>query len=351
MTTLWNTQIQEKIQNIVEVPVGIDAFSWNSFSKKFSEKFELEDFKIEPLKSYWLTPEEFESLSNSENFFIEIATQPVLENCYLFMDQEEISKIISWALFKKGEGSSFSSELLQEGFYRYMVLETLDIVEQDDLCQGLSFKIAQETTEIKEACLVIDLQITYLQQTCFAKVFLTKGFIDSWDNQIKSAIDFTKLPVTESFSLNFKALIAETAISENILETITLGDVILLDKTYYDSKLHQGFVLLQLENTPLFQAKLKQDKIKIIGAAFSEEEPKDEALNEEEQDLPLNLHVEIGSFKIPFKQLMTLEEGETIDLPHNIEQDIDLTLNGNYLGKGELVKVGEAFGVRITEMT
>jgi len=48
---------------------------------------------------------------------------------------------------------------------------------------------------------------------------------------------------------------------------------------------------------------------------------------------------------------MTLEEGETIDLPHNIEQDIDLTLNGNYLGKGELIKVGEAFGIRVTEMT
>ncbi|PIS01304.1 MAG: hypothetical protein COT84_03030 [Chlamydiae bacterium CG10_big_fil_rev_8_21_14_0_10_35_9] len=346
MTTLWNTQIQEKIQNIVEVPVGIDAFSWDRFSKEFSEKFELEGLKIEPLKTYWLTPEEFESLSHNENFFIEMAAQPILENCYLFMDQEEISKIISWALFKKEEGSSFSSELLQEGFYRYMVLETLDIIEQDNLCQGLSFKITQETAEIKEACLVIDLQITYLQKTCFAKVFLTKGFIDSWDNQIKSTIDFTKLPVTESLNLNFKALIAETAVSENILETITPGDVILLDKTYYDSKLHQGFVLLQLENTPLFQAKLKQDKIKIIGPAFSEEE-----LNEEVQDLPLNLHVEIGSFKIPFKQLMTLEEGETIDLPHNIEQDIDLTLNGNYLGKGELIKVGEAFGIRVTEMT
>jgi flagellar motor switch protein FliN/FliY len=49
-------------------------------------------------------------------------------------------------------------------------------------------------------------------------------------------------------------------------------------------------------------------------------------------------------------QVMRLAPGTIIELPKSAEERLDLLVNNKVIGRGDAVKVGENFGLEITEM-
>ena len=62
--------------------------------------------------------------------------------------------------------------------------------------------------------------------------------------------------------------------------------------------------------------------------------------------IPLLLRVEIAQVEIPIGQLMELEAGNMIELNKRPTNNVNLTINGNIVGKGELIQIGDILGVR-----
>lgn len=58
----------------------------------------------------------------------------------------------------------------------------------------------------------------------------------------------------------------------------------------------------------------------------------------------------IGSTQISVGQLTGLREGELITLDQDVATPVDLIAEGHVIGRGELVVVGERYGVRVTEL-
>ncbi len=67
-------------------------------------------------------------------------------------------------------------------------------------------------------------------------------------------------------------------------------------------------------------------------------------------DIPLNLEVVVGSTVIQIKELINLGPGSVLELDRETTEPVDIKVNGKLIAKGELVVVGERFGVRITEI-
>jgi flagellar motor switch protein FliN/FliY len=67
-------------------------------------------------------------------------------------------------------------------------------------------------------------------------------------------------------------------------------------------------------------------------------------------DAPLHLSVEIGRVKMPLKKLLSLESGSILDIIPDIDQSVDLVLNGRSVAKGELLHLGHLAGVRILDL-
>ncbi|MBA3237726.1 MAG: type III secretion system cytoplasmic ring protein SctQ [Parachlamydiaceae bacterium] len=65
------------------------------------------------------------------------------------------------------------------------------------------------------------------------------------------------------------------------------------------------------------------------------------------QDIPLTVVIEVGRLQISVGKLMALEPGNLLDLNIHPENGVDLVVNGNVIGKGELLKIGDSLGVRI----
>ncbi len=67
-------------------------------------------------------------------------------------------------------------------------------------------------------------------------------------------------------------------------------------------------------------------------------------------DIPLNVEVVVGSTVIQIRELINLGPGSVLELDRETTEPVDIKVNGKLIAKGELVVVGERFGIRITEI-
>jgi len=68
------------------------------------------------------------------------------------------------------------------------------------------------------------------------------------------------------------------------------------------------------------------------------------------QDVDVKLSVEIGSTSLTLRELLALGEASVIELDRAANDLLDVFVNGTLIGRGEVVTVGERFGVRMTEL-
>ena len=68
------------------------------------------------------------------------------------------------------------------------------------------------------------------------------------------------------------------------------------------------------------------------------------------ENIEVKLTVEVGSTEMKIKDLLKLNEGSVVEL-ERLAGDPDILANGVNIARGEVVMVGERFGIRFTEVT
>ena len=68
------------------------------------------------------------------------------------------------------------------------------------------------------------------------------------------------------------------------------------------------------------------------------------------QDVDVKLTVEIGSTSLTLRDLLALGETSVIELDREANDLLDVFVNGTLIGRGEVVTVGDRFGVKMTEL-
>jgi flagellar motor switch protein FliN/FliY len=67
-------------------------------------------------------------------------------------------------------------------------------------------------------------------------------------------------------------------------------------------------------------------------------------------DIPLRVSVELGRSKVVIKDLLQMAQGSVIELDKLAGEPLDVFVNGKMVARGEVVTVGEKFGVRLTDI-
>ncbi|MGB1229527.1 MAG: flagellar motor switch protein FliN [Candidatus Puniceispirillaceae bacterium] len=68
------------------------------------------------------------------------------------------------------------------------------------------------------------------------------------------------------------------------------------------------------------------------------------------ENIDVMLSVEVGNTELKIRDLLRLNEGSVIELDRLAGDPLDIMVNGTMIAKGEVVMVGERFGVRFTEI-
>ena len=67
-------------------------------------------------------------------------------------------------------------------------------------------------------------------------------------------------------------------------------------------------------------------------------------------DVPLQISVEVGRARILLKDLLQMSEGYVVELDKLAGEPLDLYVNARLIARGEAVKVGDKFGIKLTEV-
>ncbi len=68
------------------------------------------------------------------------------------------------------------------------------------------------------------------------------------------------------------------------------------------------------------------------------------------ENIEVQMTVEVGNTEIRIRDLLRLNEGSVVELDRLAGDQLDILVNGTMIAKGEVVMVGERFGVRFTEI-
>lgn len=90
-----------------------------------------------------------------------------------------------------------------------------------------------------------------------------------------------------------------------------------------------------------------------ISAAATVERASDSAVHINRdllQNVPVTLAVEVGRTSIKVKDLLRLTQGSVVELDRLAGEPLDLLIEDTVIAQGEIVLVGERYGIRLTRV-
>lgn len=67
-------------------------------------------------------------------------------------------------------------------------------------------------------------------------------------------------------------------------------------------------------------------------------------------DVELELTVELGQARRNIRDILAMGAGSVMELDKHAGETVDILVNGRLVARGEVVVIGESYGVRITEL-
>jgi flagellar motor switch protein FliN/FliY len=363
----WVRRIASEIPEMNTVPLfgNSPPFDWPQFSSYIASRFGLGQISITSKDQCWREGSEVKKGLGSHLHMIPIAVSP-LGTVYWIMPQEDIVKLTSWIMKPASKTKVSLSEILQEGFYQYLLLEALDGLQSMDPFQDLTLQLSEEENSIDQA-FCIDVEIELNQKSCWGRLALPAEFRSAWVQHFSQMpSEYFPAQIAHQTEVYLSIKTGSVILHQEDWKTIKKGDFIVLDSGSYDTRKETGVCLLMLQSTPIFNAKIKNNEVELIDYAFYYEDnmeqqgqpspeklpnsPAEEGEIVALKELPLYVTVEIARVKMTLDRLMNLTPGNTLELPVHPDQGVSLTINGQKVARAELVYLGEQLGVRILEI-
>jgi flagellar motor switch protein FliN/FliY len=374
--------LEASLKETLEIPMWGKApeFPWDAFTEQLRSVFEIPSVEIECMEADWKSAEQI-TLGFSQNpLHFSMNMSPLAAPFFLMVASEDVELLSKLLLDKEGK-RSFSDTVFQKGFSQFILLHLLKSFHDISPYQGLKARLSSQPL-IQEISYCVDLSITFPQGNILARCI----FPQSFHRILTSHFSSKPLPLhrlNSSIEIPLSIQLGKVTLSKSELDTVSLGDFIILDECSFHPKTEQGTFFLSLGSLRLFILKRKHHEIKILDYAlhefntfddeedlgmdiedndFSEdlefEEPQTPSSQEKQhiepliskELIPLSLLVEVGKLSLPLKDLLALKPGNTLPLGHALDQGVVLTLNTKPVARGHLVQLGDMIGVKISEI-
>jgi len=359
----WIEKISKNIQELSRVPFfgSAPTLDWEALSASLASKLGLSSFSLRPGKQQWKDKDEIKK-GMARSSIVCCSLSP-LENpiCWMMAksDRDKLLGLIAGSKAKK----IFASTPLQDGFYRFILLEVLENLQNLDPLKQMTLQLESESQiPSSTSAFCIDVEISVEDYSCWGRLVLTENFQKNWVQHFSVfPPEYKTTPLTERLELFLGVQIGALDMRAKEWKKIKPGDFLLPEMTYDPKEENLSAATLVLGSTPLFQVRIQQNQIQLIDYAFTIEETMnqkklaqkisdDPETQQKIKDIPLHVTVELARLEITLDALMHLSSGSTLDLPLHADQKIALTIQGQKVAQAELVRLGTTLGLRILEI-
>jgi flagellar motor switch protein FliN len=386
----WIKKVKNALYEQDEIPLInlSSSFDYDDFSQKLTDSLGVKSINISSSQLMWREHQDIEDGLGSDIIYSSFAFSPVSDKICFLMNKSDVKKLTNSLISESSTKTLVSSEILEEGFFRYLQLNVLSILEKQKAFSNFSAKILDEEISFNKSCLCLDIKITpNKKSSLWGRLVISPEFRTSWQENILSKGHDLFNENLQSLEMQLGIEAGHVQLSFDELKKIKVGDFVILDRAKFDPIKSCNLVSIKLGNETLYQAHIEENKLKIINFGINEvdrpmenkkneeeiiedkeaiEGESDEEIFEEKQEIapppakakkpislkkmPLTISVEIASFNITLDKLMKLQPGNFLELPVSAEQGVDLLVNNQKIGKAELVNLEDALGIRIIEM-
>lgn len=297
----WIKQIETSILQSKEIPMWgtFPTFPWKEFEKAFASLFHLEDFHIALEEAEWKKSSAILTGMGASPLQLSLELTPLPGSFSFIIPLEDFIKLSSSLIDPIAGEMTFSDPFLQKGFFRYISLETLNLLDQMEIFKGLTPKLIEMPLS-KEEAYCVDISFKNKGKTAWGRLICPSLFHSSFKNHYAGEWKLsTPSHFYEEIELNLSLSPGHLSLSQEEWDSIQEDDFIFLDYCSYSPSMNRGTFQLIFDTTPLFQVKLKQERIKILDYALYYEENKmdddnlddesfDDESSEEETEKPLD---------------------------------------------------------------
>lgn len=375
---LWIRRLEGAVTQLQVIPLWghAPAFPWGNASEKLKELFHVKSLHISSESSRFLNHEELLSSLGQDPFLLPLTLMPLSGTAYWAMPRSEMEKLSALLLTHEVGTKGFISEHLSEGYSRFLLLKALHTLNEMNAFGDLTVQVASKTPLPTEGALCLDISIDINRQKMWGRLICSNALIAEFKSHfLGERPSISSGQLAPHLPLPLAVEVGSTTLSAGSWKKVKKGDLILLDRASYDPNQNKGTGTLTISGMPLFDVRLKDNEIKILEYAFFQEEAPmtrhhDEphsheesgeekplwSANEHEQsaetllssrEIPLTVTVEVARLTLPLEKVVGLQPGNVLDLKVSVEGGVSLTVHGQSIAKGELVKIGESIGVKI----
>jgi flagellar motor switch protein FliN/FliY len=367
----WVRKIDSALYELDRIPLfGLAPhLDLSALSSAVQKALHISDFSIALGDAGWIHAGEMAKGVGPHPLILGISLSPLPRDALFLMSRRDVTKLTSSLLNREAK---VQLDILQEGFYRYLALQALDLLQETAPMQSLTLQLNDEVRLHSQTAYYIDVELKLGERSSWGRLVLGTALMDALRNHFRSfAHPFSISPLAKGLELEIGLKTGSVMLTQKEWRDIKVGDFLSLDKGSYDPRKKEGVASLTLGRTPLFHVAVKENKIKLLGYALSYEEdmemnpdttskdldkPREEEVSPAAEgvamaikDLPLFVTVELARLRMTMDHLMKLAPGNFLELPIHPDQGVALTVNGQKIGRGELVYLGEKLGVRILE--
>lgn len=356
--------VDSQIALLAEKPeFSSPPFPWQEFEKAIEKLFQLKELRIFHEEKGWGS---FEPRDEVLTFYASNISTP------FFWSMTKKDQLTLFQLLYKfqEEAAYFIENPLVQGLYQFTALSVLKEIDHLKFAEFLTFNLGEFPSKKLETNFYrVDISFHARDVKVGGSLYFSEVFRKEWKKHFAKYASFFLTPeLQKKVSVEIGCEIGYCELQGDEIKTIKAGDFLVLDQCSYDVDKKEGIAVLTLNGGAIFRGKLKKEGIKILeyphldearktmqDENFEIEEPMIEEISKEKgalnlEKLPLQVVVEVGRLKMTLEEVSSLSTGSLIEMGVNVDDGVDLVVNGKKIGKGDLVKIGDKLGVRITKI-
>jgi type III secretion system YscQ/HrcQ family protein len=278
-----------------------------------------------------------------------VTAYPTNQSAGLQINRTFVHAILDRALTPLGVPSSASARAPSDTGVLSLLL--LGILQNANRKLAFPFQFAlnplrSSSSEVQQGRgLTVLLSVRLSDESGSFRIFVPYSFFASMLDALSTEAEI-KLPRTITW--NFQISGGTFALTKDEMRQLEPGDVVIFDskpQMLFPKNFKKGWNIF-FDKGNFSTARLDNSFEEIaMGVRVTDNETPGEGLNLE--NLPVLLHVIIAQKELTLSEANGLVPGTILDLNRNLNNVVQLSVNGKFLGQGELVEVDGKLGVRI----
>jgi hypothetical protein len=262
----WLSKLEEAVDKLKIVPLWGHTLDipLEKIAKTLCGRLGIKEMKISLGQAKSVAFHNFLSGMGENPMQLSLYLTPLSELFFWVISKESVAQLTRAMLSDSQNPEGVSDPDLQEGYFRYLCLETIDVLTSLRCFEELSLHIGAAAPLPEEGALCLDMTISFKENSFPARLICPAHFLESFKNYFavkkKSLYSYAR---RVDVPLELSLTIGGTKLTAQEVARLEEGDFLFLDRCTYDPETKRGKGEFTIDGKPLFDALLEREEIKV----------------------------------------------------------------------------------------